>query len=175
MSKLLWVDMEMTGLDVNREVILEVAAIVTDLHFNELETFDAILKQPQHYLENMDEWNTRVHGASGWIAKVPFGMDPVVAEDCLVALVMRHFPDANEKPVLAGNSIAQDRLFIDRHMPRLSALLHYRMLDVTSWKLIMFNRFGVKTQKENKHRALDDIRESIKELQTYLQYVKIPN
>ena len=76
MNKLFWIDMEMTGLDVEKEVIIEVAAIVTDLNFKELETFETVVKQPQKYLDSMDAWNTEHHKKSGLTAKVPNGMDP---------------------------------------------------------------------------------------------------
>lgn len=174
MSKLFWIDMEMTGLDVETEVIIEVAAIITDWNFRELDTFEAVIKQPQHYLDNMDDWNTEHHGESGLTAKVPFGMDPELAEKRLVELVTKHFPDSRNRPMLCGNSIAQDRLFIDKYMKDFSHLLHYRALDVTSWKVVMRNKFGFEYKKENRHRALDDIRESIQELHAYVQYVKVP-
>lgn len=174
MKKLFWIDMEMTGLDVETEVIIEVAAIVTDLDFRELDSFEAVVKQPQFYLDNMDEWNKEHHGRSGLTAKVPMGVEPSAVEQRLIELVKRHFPDPKDRPVLAGNSIAQDRLFIDRYMKNFAELLHYRMLDVSSWKLIYANKFGFTYQKQNQHRALDDIRESIQELQAYVRYVQIP-
>lgn len=173
-SKLFWIDMEMTGLDVEEEVIIEVAAIITDWNFRELDTFEAVVKQPQHYLDNMDQWNTEHHGDSGLTAKVPNGMDPELVERRLIELVQKHFPDSRNRPMLAGNSIAQDRLFIDKYMKDFSSLLHYRTLDVTSWKVVMRNKFGFEYRKQNNHRALDDIRESIQELQTYVQYVQPP-
>jgi len=167
-KNLLWIDMEMTGLDVTREVIIEVAAIVTDVELNELDTYETVVQQPQSYLDAMDEWNTKHHGQSGLTAKVPSGREPALVESDLIGLVDKHF---TEKPILAGNSIAQDRLFIDRHMPRLAARLHYRMLDVTSWKIMMNARFGLEFDKKKSHRALDDIRESLGELKFYLQHV----
>jgi oligoribonuclease len=171
-DKLLWIDMEMTGLDVTREVIIEAAAVVTTFDLDELDTYEAVVQQPQHYLDAMDEWNTKHHGQSGLTARVPTGRPPHDVENDLIEIVARHFPD--KKPVLAGNSIAQDRLFIDRHMPRLSAKLHYRMLDVTSWKIVFVEKFGLDYDKKKNHRALDDIRESIGELKFYLQYVTPP-
>jgi oligoribonuclease len=171
LTKLLWIDMEMTGLDVNREVILEVAAIVTDLDLMEGETYETVVRQPQSYLDAMDDWNTKHHGESGLVARVPGGRDPQQVEDDLIRLVETHF---TERPIIAGNSIAQDRSFIDRHMPRLAAKLHYRMLDVTSWKIVMGGRFGLEYPKAESHRALDDIRESIGELRFYLQHVTPP-
>lgn len=167
MEKLFWLDMEMTGLDVQKEVIIEVAAIVTDLNFKELETFETVVKQPQKYLDTMDAWNKEHHKKSGLTAKVPFGMEADQVEAKLVDMVKKHFPEANDRPVLAGNSIMQDRLFIDKYMPDLAARLHYRMVDVSSWKVIINNKFKYVYQKANKHRALEDIRESIQELRHY--------
>lgn len=167
MQKLFWLDMEMTGLDVEKEVIIEVAAIVTDLKFAELETFEAVVKQPQKYLDNMDAWNTEHHRKSGLTAKVPTGMDPEQAEAKLVDMVKKHFPDPKNRPVLAGNSIMQDRLFIDKYFKDLAPRLHYRMVDVSSWKVIINNKFNYVYHKANKHRALEDIRESIQELRAY--------
>lgn len=176
-EKLFWLDMEMTGLDVNKEVVIEVACIVTDINFKELESFEAIVKQPQHYLDSMDEWNTQHHGQSGLTAKVPFGMEPSAVEYNLISMIERHFPEAAQdrqlRPMLAGNSIAQDRLFIDKYFPRLSDKLHYRMLDVSSWKIIFNNKFEKFYKKQNSHRALDDIRESIGELRFYLDQIQV--
>ncbi|WP_374079115.1 oligoribonuclease [Bdellovibrio bacteriovorus] len=172
MQKLFWLDMEMTGLDVEKEVIIEVAAIVTDLNFKELETFETVVKQPQKYLDSMDAWNTEHHKKSGLTAKVPFGMEPDQVEAKLVDMVKKHFPDPKDRPVLAGNSIMQDRLFIDKYMKDLSPRLHYRMVDVSSWKVIINNKFNYIYQKANKHRALDDIRESIQELRAYCDKLK---
>lgn len=172
--KLLWMDLEMTGLDVNKEVIIEVAAIITDLSFNEIATFETAVKQPKDFLDNMDTWNTQHHGASGLTAKVPFGMNQNEVEAQLIALVMHHFPDQNDRPILAGNSISQDRKFIDKHLPQFSELLHYRMLDVSSWKIIFNSIYNFKYEKVGQHRAMDDIRESIAELKSYMKFVKVP-
>ena len=168
MEKLLWIDMEMTGLDVEKEVVIEVAAIVTDIELKELETYHAIVRQPPEYLERMDEWNTQHHGASGLTAAVPNGVDPAQVENDLIALAGRHWA---ENAVLAGNSIGQDRLFINKYFKRFAAKLHYRMLDVTSWKVILNARYGIKHDKKNSHRAVDDIRESIAEMKFYLTHV----
>lgn len=167
MTKLFWLDMEMTGLDVEKEVIIEVAAIVTDINFKELDTFETVVKQPQKYLDAMDAWNKEHHKKSGLTAKVPMGMEPDQVEAKLVDLVKKHFPDPKDRPVLAGNSIMQDRLFIDKYMKDLSSRLHYRMVDVSSWKVIINNKFKYVYEKSNKHRALEDIRESIQELRHY--------
>jgi len=171
--------MEMTGLDVEKEVIIEVAAIVTDYNFNELETFETVVKQNQKYLDNMDAWNREHHGKSGLTAKVPNGMDPFEVESRLIDICDRHFHegliDPKHRPILAGNSIAQDRLFIDAYFKNLSDRLHYRALDVSSWKIIFASKFQLFYQKQNQHRALDDIRESISELKYYLSFIKFDN
>jgi oligoribonuclease len=169
-DKLLWIDMEMTGLDIEKEVIIEVAAIVTDWEFKELDTYHAVVKQPQEYLDRMDDWNTEHHGASGLTALVAKGKDQTVVENELLALISKHFGSSNkERPIIAGNSIAQDRLFITKYMKSLNAALHYRMLDVSSWKIVYNDKFKIKYEKENTHRALDDIRESIAELKYYTE------
>lgn len=173
MSKMLWLDMEMTGLDVAREVPIEVAALVCDLQFNEVETYHAVIRQPQSYIDKMDDWNREHHGASGLIAQIPQGRDPAAVESDLVQLIDRHFQ--GEPAVLCGNSINQDRLFINAHFPILARKLHYRMLDVTAWKIVFQSMYGVKFEKKNQHRAIDDIRESIAELRHYLQFIKIPS
>jgi oligoribonuclease len=170
MEKLLWLDMEMTGLDVEKEVPIEVAAIVTDLEFKELETYHAVIKQPLKFLDAMDDWNKEHHGASGLTAAVATGQPIITVEKDLVHLVARHFADP---AVLAGNSIGQDRLFINKYLPKLNEKLHYRMLDVTSWKIIMSARFGRKYEKKNSHRAVDDIRESINEMAFYVSQILI--
>lgn len=166
--------MEMSGLDVNKEVIIEVACIVTDLNFRELDSFETVVKQPQSYLDNMDAWNTEHHGKSGLTAKVPFGMDPEMVEAKLIYIIDKNFPesktDLKKRPILAGNSIAQDRLFIDKYFKKLAERLHYRMVDVSSFKVIMTNKYDIEYKKQNSHRALDDIRESIGELRFYLEH-----
>ena len=168
MDRLFWIDLEMTGLDVEKEVVIEAAAIVTDMAFGELDTYETVVRQPQGYLDAMDAWNTEHHGASGLTAKVPTGREPSLVEDDLMALVAKHF---TAPAVIAGNSIAQDRLFINRGFPRFASKLHYRMLDVTAWKVMMEARFGIRFEKKKAHRALDDIRESLDEMRFYLRHV----
>ena len=177
-DKLLWIDMEMTGLDVTKEVVIEVACIVTDLQFKELETFEAVVKQPQKYLDQMDEWNKEHHGKSGLIAKVSHGTEPDAVELKICQIIDRHFPnwltEKKMRPILAGNSITQDRLFIEKYFPQIFQRLHYRMVDVSSWKVIINNKFERVYKKQNSHRALDDIRESIGELRYYLDLIPQP-
>lgn len=169
---LLWVDLEMTGLDPKKEVIIEVAALITDIDFNILESYESVVKQPQKFLDQMDEWNKKTHGSSGLIQKIPFGKEPQVVEQDLIHLIQRHFYNDGERPILCGNSISQDRAFINEYWPNLAEKLHYRMLDVSSWKILFNNKFNVKYEKSEKHRALDDIQESINELKLYLKHVR---
>ncbi|MCB0407134.1 MAG: oligoribonuclease [Bdellovibrionales bacterium] len=169
MEKLFWLDMEMTGLDVEQEVPIEIAVIVTDKSLNELGSYHAVINQPSEYLDNMDEWNQTHHEASGLLAKIPNGKLPHTVEAELIDFVSRHFGE--EKVILAGNTIGQDRLFINKYFKRLADFLHYRQLDVTSWKLIFNNLYNIKFEKETNHRALDDVRESIEELKYYLQFI----
>ncbi len=170
MDKFIWVDMEMTGLDVNQERIIEVGAIITDNQFNILETFESVVFQDQKFLNNMDKWNTKQHSENGLISQVPKAPKQEAVEEKLCDLVTRHFGE--EKAILCGNSISQDRNFINAYMPQLSKLLHYRMLDVTAWKLIMKSRFGVEYKKTQNHRAIDDIKESIAELKTFIDFIE---
>ncbi|HEY8279249.1 MAG TPA: oligoribonuclease [Bdellovibrionota bacterium] len=170
----LWIDMEMSGLEVSKCRILEVAAIVTNRDFVPLETYHAIVYQPPEVLEAMDAWCKENHGKSGLTAAVAKGVPESEAEKQLLALIDRHFP-AKERPILAGNSIGQDRKFIDAYMPALAERLHYRMLDVSSFKIIFNDRFGLRYEKRGTHRALDDILESIAELTLYLSHVRAPS
>ena len=169
-AKIVWLDMEMTGLDVEKEVPIEVAAIVTDWQFNELELYHTVIRQPQAFLAAMDDWNQRQHKLTGLVDLVPGGKEPDQVDEEMSTLVRRHF--GTERAVLAGNSIGQDRLFIRKHMPKLEATLHYRMMDVTAWKVVFNERFDRRFKKKEGHRALDDIRESIEELKFYLSFIQ---
>lgn len=169
----LWLDMEMSGLDVQKCKILEVAAIVTDSRFTPLQSYHAVVYQPPEVLAAMDEWCTKTHGESGLTAAVAKGAPLAQVEEQLLSIVEKHFP-AGERPVLAGNSIGQDRKFIDAYMPALSGRLHYRMLDVSSFKLVFQDLYNVHYEKRGTHRALDDILESIAELTLYLSHVRAP-
>jgi len=170
---LFWIDLEMTDLDVEKEVIIEVAAIITDLNFNILDTYHSVVKQDAKYIDNMDEWNTKHHGASGLTKEIPWGKEPAIVEEDLIKVLDQYFK--TERAILAGNSISQDRLFIDKYFKKFASRLHYRMLDVTSWKIMMNSKFNLKHDKKNTHRALDDIKESISEMQYYLSFVKTPS
>lgn len=168
--KLLWLDMEMTGLDVEKERPIEVAAIVTDAGFNEIDTYHAIIKQPKSFLDAMDDWNQRQHRETGLIDLIPNGGEMEIVDEHLAGFVKRHF--GAERAILCGNSIGQDRLFIRRYLPLTEATLHYRQIDVTSWKVIYNEIYGLKFKKKDGHRALDDIKESIEELKFYMSFVK---
>jgi oligoribonuclease len=164
--------MEMSGLDIEKEVVLEVAAVVTDFDMEELARYHSVVKQPQEYLDRMDEWNTKHHKESGLTDLVPSGKSPDQVEADLMQVLDGFF--LNERAILAGNSIMQDRLFLNKYFPRFASRLHYRMVDVTSFKIIFSTRYGVAYQKKNTHRAVDDITESIAELKHYLSYVHAP-
>lgn len=173
MERMLWLDMEMTGLDIEKEVIIEVAAIVTDKSLEPIATYEAVVKQPKEYLDNMDEWNTTHHGQSGLIALVPEGKEPHVVERELIEFCKENFP-GDDQIILAGNSIFQDRIFINKYFKELNGLLHYRMLDVTTIKLIFNNFYQISYAKsQSKHRALDDIQDSINELKKYLSFIEL--
>lgn len=167
-----WLDMEMTGLDVNKEVIIEVGVIVTNEKLETLDQYHAIVKQDQKYLDNMDEWNTKQHGQSGLTKLVPEGKDQELVEKELIELCNKHFK--GEKVILAGNTIGQDRLFCEKYMPKFCEKLHYRMLDVSSFKIIFNYMYSISYSKQaSNHRALDDIQESINELKKYLSYIDL--
>ncbi len=173
MSRIFWIDLEMSGLEIETNVILEAAAVITDFDFNEVETYHAVVKQDQKYIDQMDAWNKKTHGESGLIAKIPNGKTPELVEEELVDLVRKHF--GSEKAILAGNSVGHDRAFLSRYFPNLTQHLHYRILDVTSWKLVMKNKFNIEFNKKNTHKAVDDIRESIEEIKHYTKFVSKEN
>lgn len=172
-TKLFWIDLEMTGLDVDKEVIIECAAVITDYDFQVLDTYEKVVNQPQMFIDRMDDWNKEHHTKSGLVAKIPRGETPDQVEEDLLKLIKIHWPSVEkkeDKPILAGNSIGQDRLFLNKYFQRFSQQLHYRMLDVSSWKIIFNHKYGIKYDKKNSHRALDDILESIEEMRFYLKH-----
>lgn len=173
-TKLLWVDLEMTGLDPEHDVILEIAAEVTDFNFKTLASYEAIVRQPREVVvDRMQKniwWADFPANRDEFIQKVQQGKDPHVVEQELVAIIEQHF--GNEPAVLAGNSIHNDRNFIKRWWPALDLKLHYRMLDVSSLKIVMQGKYGVMYEKKEVHRAFDDIQASIAELQHYLEWLQ---
>jgi oligoribonuclease len=170
-TKLLWVDLEMTGLDYTKDVIIEVAAEITDFNFKTLASYEALVSQPEAKLTTMNEWAQTQHDGSGLTDRIRKEGNPeamVVQE--LIDLITTHFGD--EPAILAGNSIHNDRNFIKQWWPTLDAKLHYRMLDVSSWKVFMQGSYGINFEKKETHRAFDDIQASIAELQFYLDWFK---
>jgi len=162
----------MSGLDVEKERILEVAAIVTDTSLSPIGEFHKIVYQPQEILDQMDDWCRKTHGDSGLTKLVPGGEKIEKVEQDVLGFVKPYF-SGSERILLCGNSVGNDKLFIDRYMPELAKRLHYRIIDVSSFKEIFRTKYGIEVQKKNTHRALDDIQESIDELKTYLSYVKV--
>lgn len=173
-TKLLWVDLEMTGLDAQNDVILEIAAEITDFEFKTLASYEAIVQQPKDVVvDRMNKniwWRDYPENRDEFIRKMESGKssDQVQAE--MVALLEEQF--GSEPAVLAGNSIHNDRNFIKQWWPELDLKLHYRMLDVSAWKVFLQGAYGVQFEKKEVHRAFDDIQASIAELQYYLQWFK---
>lgn len=171
MKYLFWIDMEMSGLNPETDRILEVALVVTNLQMETLETYETAVFQDASVLAGMDEWNTTHHTASGLVEKVKVGKPEKTVEQELLAVFQKYAP--NGKAVLAGNSIGQDRKFIDLWMPQLAQALHYRMLDVSSFKILFESVYQKKFEKAKNHRAIDDILESIGELKYYQGFIKV--
>lgn len=173
-TKLLWVDLEMTGLDPEKDVIIEIAAEITDFKFKTLASYEAIVKQDkQTVVERMQKniwWKDFPENRDEFVKKMDSGKPPAQVEKELIELVEQQF--GSEPAVLAGNSIHNDRLFIKSWWPQLDLKLHYRMLDVSAWKVFMQGAYGVKFEKKEVHRAFDDIQASIAELQHYLEWFK---
>lgn len=170
-TKYLWLDLEMTGLDVPTEKIIEVGAIVTDTDLKEISEFHCTVKQPQEFFDRMDDWNQNHHKNSGLLDLIEkSGKSPSDAENELIMWCKEHFGE--ERIILAGNSINHDKNFLDFHFKEFSKLLHYRVFNVTAWK-IPFSVQGIIYEKKNVHRAMDDIRESIEEFRFLWKYVSI--
>lgn len=169
-DRLVWIDLEMTGLDPEKERIIEMATIITDSELNVVAEGPVIaVHQPDSLLDAMDEWCTNTHGASGLTKRVKEStIDEAQAEQQTLAFLQQHL-EAGKSP-LCGNSIGQDRRFLVKYMPRLEEFFHYRNLDVSTVKELA-RRWrpdvlaGVK--KQGSHLALDDIRDSISELRHY--------
>jgi oligoribonuclease len=171
---LFWVDLEMTGLDESVDTILEVAVVVTDYDFGKLQEYHSVVFQPPEVLEKMNDWCKRTHGESGLTAAVPHGKPLQQVEKELLEIINKFYAP-QERVVLVGNSVGNDKRFIDKFMPEVAKRLHYRLIDVSSYKEIYQNKYGLKFEKKNSHRAVDDIYESIGELKYYLSFVQIPN
>jgi oligoribonuclease len=173
-TKLLWLDLEMTGLDAQVDRILEVATVATDFDFKELARYEAQVKHGKDEVVKLMQanpfWATVPQSRDDILAKLDHAKPSEQVEQELITLIKNQFGD--EPVVLAGNSIYFDRQFIKQWWPKLDGLLHYRMLDVSSYKILMQSKYGVEYTKKEAHRALGDIEESIAELKFYLDYFK---
>ncbi|GLX07644.1 MULTISPECIES: oligoribonuclease [Microbispora] len=175
---LVWIDCEMTGLDLGRDALIEVACIVTDGELNQLdEGVDVVIKPPAETLEQMSEVVREMHTASGLLRALATGVTLAEAEAVVLDYIRSHVPEAKKAP-LCGNSIATDRAFIARDMPLVDAFLHYRMVDVSSIKELARRWYPrvyfASPEKQGGHRALADITESIRELRYYRAAVFVP-
>ncbi|MBK4715992.1 MULTISPECIES: oligoribonuclease [Tenebrionibacter/Tenebrionicola group] len=172
-NNLIWIDLEMTGLDPERDRIIEIATLVTDENLNILAEGPVMaVHQSAQQLALMDEWNVRTHTGSGLIERVKASaFDEQAAELATIAFLQKWV--AQGKSPICGNSVGQDRRFLFKYMPRLEAYFHYRYLDVSTlkelarrWKPEILAGF----KKRNTHQALDDIRESVAELAWYREH-----
>jgi oligoribonuclease len=168
-NNLIWIDLEMTGLDTNNDSIIEIATIITDANLNTLAHGPELaIHVSDEALNGMDEWNTRHHGRSGLTERVKNSKTThKIAEADTIAFLKRWVP-ANTSP-MCGNSICQDRRFLAREMPELEAFFHYRNLDVSTFKEIVRRWYPDQPSFEKKpqHLALSDIQDSIAEMQYY--------
>ncbi len=169
-ENLIWIDLEMTGLDTDNDWIIEIATIVTDSDLNVLaEGPELAIHQPDEVLAGMDEWNTRQHGESGLVARVKSSKYDAAMAEAETLEFLREWVEAGSSP-MCGNSICQDRRFLARLMPELEQFFHYRNLDVSSLKELV-KRWSPQLSdgftKQGSHLAMDDIRDSIAELAYY--------
>ena len=178
-ERLVWIDCEMTGLDLRTDALIEVAALVTDFDLNVLgDGIDLVIKPPAEALDQMGDFVRSMHEKSGLLTELDAGLTMAEAEQQVLAYVQQHCPDGS-RPPLAGNTVATDRAFLNRDMPTLEGFLHYRIVDVSSIKELSrrwFPRayFQAPTKRGN-HRALADIQESIEELRYYRDAVFVPS
>jgi oligoribonuclease len=177
-DRLVWIDCEMTGLDLERDALIEIACLVTDGALGTLdEGIDLVIKPPAEALDQMEDVVREMHTASGLLAELGSGVTLAEAQDQVLGYVRSHIAEPRRAP-LAGNSIATDREFIARDMPELDAYLHYRMVDVSSIKELARRwyprAYFASPPKRGGHRALADITESIRELRYYRDTVFVP-
>ncbi|MEU0517206.1 oligoribonuclease [Streptosporangium sp. NPDC006007] len=175
---LVWIDCEMTGLDLSRDALVEVACVVTDGELNRLdEGVDVVIKPPPEALEQMSEVVREMHTASGLLEVLGGGVTLAEAEALVLDYIKGHIPEPKRAP-LCGNSISTDRSFIARDMPGVDTFLHYRMIDVSSVKELARRWYPrvyfASPEKQGGHRALADIVESIRELRYYRAAVFVP-
>jgi oligoribonuclease len=177
-DRLVWIDCEMTGLDIERDALIEIACLVTDAELNLLdEGIDLVIKPPAEALETMPEVVREMHTTSGLLEELAGGIALAEAQELVLGYVRGHITEPRRVP-LCGNSIATDRWFIARDMPELDAYLHYRMVDVSSIKELARRWFPrayfASPAKHGGHRALADIKESVQELRYYREAVFVP-
>ncbi len=169
-QNLIWIDLEMTGLDTDRDEIIEIATVVTDQQLNILAEGPALaIHQPDSVLEGMDEWNTRQHNASGLVQRVRQSSHDLASAEKLTLQFLEDWVPPGISP-MCGNSICQDRRFLARLMPDLEAYFHYRNLDVSTLKELARRwapQVAAGFSKSSSHLAMDDIRDSIEELAHY--------
>lgn len=171
-NRILWLDLEMTGLSITHDLILEVAVIVTDWEFKEIASYQGIIKNKITLLKkrlaaNSSFWDVNPGSRDGLLQQNQDGKSLREIEDELLSFIDEHFK-SGVPVLLGGNSVHVDRRFIIANWPRLDGRLHYRMLDVSAWKVVFEGKFKTKFAKPDAHRALDDIRGSIEELKYYL-------
>jgi oligoribonuclease len=177
-DRLVWIDCEMTGLDLGADALIEVAALVTDFELTVLgEGVDVVVKPPAEALEQMDDFVRSMHTSSGLLEELDAGLTLAEAEQQVHAYIREQCPDGS-RPPLAGNTVATDRAFLARDMAELESFLHYRIVDVSSIKELA-RRWYPRTYfaapaKNGNHRALADIGESIEELRYYREAVFVP-
>jgi len=174
-DRLVWIDCEMTGLDLARDALVEIACVVTDSELEIIDDgIDLVIKPPAEALDTMPEVVREMHTASGLLTELAAGITLAEAQEQVLAYARRHVSDSRKVP-LCGNSIATDRSFIARDMPELDLFLHYRMVDVSSIKELARRwyprAYFASPEKHGGHRALADIRESISELRYYREAV----
>jgi len=177
-DRLVWIDCEMTGLDLARDALIEIACLVTDGDLKELdEGVDLVIKPPAEAITRMLPVVREMHTTSGLLAELPLGVTLAEAQDQVLGYVRGHVAEPRKVP-LCGNSIATDRSFIARDMPELDAYLHYRMVDVSSIKELARRwyprAYFASPPKHGGHRALADIKESIQELRYYREAIFVP-
>lgn len=172
-TKFLWVDLEMTGLNPQKDVILEIAAEITDDKLQTLASYEARIEHPKEKVARLMQdntfWKEFPKNREQFLQHAETGKPLGEVEHEMVGLVKHYFGD--ELAILAGNSIHSDKKFIEAWMPQLDILLHYRLLDVSSWKVFLQARYGVNYEKPAVHRAYEDIQASIAELEFYLAFL----
>ena len=177
-DRLVWIDCEMTGLRLDSDALIEVAALVTDFELTVLgDGIDIVVKPPTEALDQMTEVVRSMHTASGLLDQLQSGVDLATAETAVLDYVQQFVPESGKAP-LAGNTVGTDRLFLSRDMARLESYLHYRIVDVSSIKELARRwyprAYFASPRKQGNHRALADIRESIEELRYYRAAIFVP-